>query len=151
MTALYGATASLVTGGDGTGSQTNRLLGAFTSTDNGWQTWQWVPLLNAAGQMAVVPLGGAQTLKMTATGGLNANFYMFVPAPAATTLAASLNNSNPVLTFSTQTNFNYMVVYKNNLTEPYWKLMAIVPGNGATQSFTDLPAATTRYYATVVQ
>jgi hypothetical protein len=147
----YGATNALVTGGVGTSSQTARFLGTFNSTDNGWQDWQWVPLLNAGGQMAVVPLGGVQTLKMTAGGGLNANFYMFIPKPAPTTLAVSLNKSNPVLSFSTQTNSTYMVVYKNNLSESFWKLLAVVSGDGSIQTFADFSGATTRFYAVVVQ
>jgi hypothetical protein len=62
-----------------------------------------------------------------------------------------LTNSSPVLSFATQTNFTYMVVYKNNLTEPLWKLLAVVPGDGATQTLADLPGATTRFYAIVAQ
>ena len=147
----YVATNSLVTGGKGTASQTNRFLGTFSGTDNGWQTWQWVPLLNAKGQMAMVPLGGVETLKVTAGSGLNANFYMFVPVPMPTTLAATWSNSSPVLSFSTQTNFNYMVVYKNHLSESLWKLLAVVSGNGSTRTFADLPGATTRFYAIVAQ
>lgn len=147
----YGATNSLVTGGGGTASQTTLFLGTFSGTDSGWQTWQWVPLLNANGQMAVVPLRGRQTLKMTAGGGLNANFYMFVPVPAQMTLGVSLSHSNPVLSFSTQTGFSYMVVYKNTLSDTYWKLLAILPGNGSTRTCGDLPGATTRFYAIVVQ
>jgi beta-glucosidase len=147
----YGATSSLVTGGDGTASQTTEFLGTFSGNDSGWQTWQWVPLLNAQGQMAVVPLGGVQTLKMTSANNLNANFYMFVPAPSEMTLDASLNGSRPVLSFSTQVGFNYMVVYKNALSDSYWKLLAIVPGDGETQAYADLPGATSRFYAIVVQ
>jgi beta-glucosidase len=147
----YSATNSLVTGGAGGTSQTTLFLGTFSGIDDGWQTWQWVPLLDANGQMAVVPLGGVETLKMTSGNDLNANFYMFVPVPAQTTLAASLIDSNPVLSFSTQPNFNYMVVYKNDLSESYWKLLAILSGDGTTQTFSDLPGATARFYAIVVQ
>ena len=149
----YGATSSRVTGGVGTASQTTLLLGTFSGTDSGWQTWQWVPLLNANGQMAVVSLGGVETLQITSacTSGLNANFYMFVPVPAQMTLAASLIDSNPVLSFSTQSGFNYMVVYKNTLSDSYWKLLAILPGDGTTETFANLPGATARFYAIVAQ
>ena len=147
----YAATSSLVTGGGGGTSQTALFLGTFSGVDSGWQTWQWVPLLDANGQMAVVPLGGVETLKMTCANTLNANFYMFVPVPAQTTLAVSLTNSSPVLSFSTQPGFGYMVVYKNDLSEPCWKLLAIVPGNGSTQTFADFPGAAARFYTIVVQ
>jgi hypothetical protein len=147
----YSATNSLVTGGAGCASQTTLFLGTFSGIDSGWQTWQWVPLLDANGQMAVVPLGGVETLKITSGNDLNANFYMFVPVPAQMTLAASLIDSNPVLSFPTQPDFNYMVVYKNDLSESYWKLLAILSGDGTTQTFADLPGATARFYAIVVQ
>ena len=67
------------------------------------------------------------------------------------TLAVSMSNSSPVLSFSTQTNFTYWVVYKNKLTESVWKLLAVVSGDGSTQTFADLSGATTRFYAIVVQ
>jgi hypothetical protein len=62
-----------------------------------------------------------------------------------------LSKSRPVLSFSTQTNFNYMVVYKNNLSESFWKLLAVAPGDGSTQTFADLPVPPTRFYTIVVQ
>ena len=87
---------------------------------------------------------------MTAGGGVNANFYMFVPVPAPTALTVALSNSLPMLSFSTQTNFTYWVVYKNNLGDGQWKLLAAIPGSGASQTVADLPNATTRFYAVVV-
>jgi hypothetical protein len=147
----YGATNSLVTGGGGTAGQTTRLLGTFSGTDNGWQTWQWVPMLDANGRMSVVPLGGVETLKMTSGNNLNANFYMFIPVPAPMTLAVSLSHSSPLLSFSTQPGFSYMVVCKNDLAESYWKLLAVLSGDGSTQTFADLPGAAARFYAIVVQ
>jgi hypothetical protein len=149
----YVASSALVTGGAGTTRQTTLPLGTFSDTDDGWQTWQWVPLLNTNGQMAVVSLGGVKTLQMTSSNssGVNANFYMFVPVPAQMILSATLSNSNPVLSFPTQSGFNYMVVYKNSLSDSYWKLLAVVLGNGTTQTFADLPAAWVRYYSIAVQ
>jgi len=96
-------------------------------------------------------LGGVETLKMSSGNSLNANFYMFVPVPAQPILSASLRDSSPVLSFSTQPGFNYMVVYKNALSECYWKLLAIRSGDGTTQTFADLSGGTARFYAMVVQ
>ena len=78
---------SLVTSGQGTMNQSSNVLGTFSDPNaNGFQSWHWIPLLDANGQPAVVSLGGVETLKVTAppaagniTGVLNANFYMFVP------------------------------------------------------------------------
>jgi hypothetical protein len=147
----YSATNSLVTGGGGTANQTTRLLGTFGGVDSGWQTWQWVPLLNSNGQLAVTALGGVQTLKMTSGNSLNANFYMFVPAPSSMRLSASLSNSSPVLSFGTQRGFNYLVVYKNLLSDSYWKLLSVAPGTGTNATIADVSTATQRFYAVVVQ
>ncbi len=52
----YTASAGLVTAGRGTSSQTALSLGSFSGVDSNWQGWQWVPLMNAGGQSAVVNL-----------------------------------------------------------------------------------------------
>jgi hypothetical protein len=74
-----GSTVSFdqVTSGQTTPNQTLARLGQFTYTGAG--AFQWVPLLKN-GTLAVVNLGGQNTVRATTGGGANADFYMFVPA-----------------------------------------------------------------------
>ena len=66
--AYSGLSLSLVTNGVGTSNQLTRLLGTFSDPNaNGWQAWDWVPLLNTNGQKAVVSLGGVETLQANNT------------------------------------------------------------------------------------
>jgi beta-glucosidase len=146
----YGAGASLLTAGRGTSTQTTQALGTFSGVDNNWQGWQWVPLLNATGQPAVLNLAGVQTLKMTSSNSLNANFYMFVPAPSAGKLTAALQQAVPEISFPTQAGFNYLVVYKNALTDQYWKALAVVNGDGTTKIVGNLAGGAQRFYQVVV-
>jgi beta-glucosidase len=146
----YTVTNSLVISGAGTANQTTQLLGTFSSTGTGWQAWQWVPLLNANGQPAVVPLGGVETFKMTSGNNVNANFYMLVPVPASTNITTFLSGTNTVLSFPTQVGFKYLVVYKTNLEDANWKLLSIVPGDGTTKILTDAITEPRRFYKLVM-
>ncbi len=133
----YAVTNSLVTAGRGLSSQATQVLGTFSATGTGWQAWQWVPLIATNGQPAVVSLGGVETLKMTSGNSANANFYMLVPVPESPDIAVSSKNPNTALTFPTQAGFTYLVVYKNNLADTYWKLLSIVAGDGTVKTVTD--------------
>ncbi|HWY29609.1 MAG TPA: discoidin domain-containing protein, partial [Candidatus Acidoferrum sp.] len=147
----YSVTNSLVTGGAGTASQTTKVLGAFSGTGTGWQAWQWAPLLNTNGQLAVVTLGGVETLKMTSGNSVNANFYMLVPVPGSTDISVKVNNAkNTVLSFPTQAGFKYLVVYKNSLEDVNWKLLSIVTGDGTIKSVTDPANNQQRFYKLVI-
>jgi hypothetical protein len=142
----YNVTNRLVVGGAGTATQTTKLLGTFSTTGTGWQSWQWVPLINTNGQLAVIPLGGVETFKMTSAGSVNANFYMLVPAPAAPKIAIVSSNSNPVLSFQTESGFSYLVVYKDELGDAFWKLLTIVLGDGTDKIILDPVFKTQRFY-----
>jgi hypothetical protein len=142
----YNVATSLVIGGAGTKVQATKLLGTFSATGTGWQAWQWVPLLNTSGQMAVVSLGGVETFKLTSDSSINANFYMLVPAPAPPRIAIISSNANPVLSFPTQTGFSYLVVYKDQLDDTYWKLLKLVVGDGADKYILDPVFKTQRFY-----
>lgn len=145
----YSVTNSLVVVGSGTANQTPQRLGTFSAAGTGWQAWQWVPLLNANGQLAVIFLGGVETFKMTSGNTANANFYMLVPAPAPVDLAAFLSGTNTVIAFPTQAGFSYLVVYKDDLSDPYWKLFAIVAGDGTIKNVTDPANKSQRFYKVV--
>ncbi|MGH7953322.1 MAG: hypothetical protein ACREFE_15610, partial [Limisphaerales bacterium] len=148
--AFSGTTLSLVTSGQGTTTQTTQVLGSFADPNaGGWADWRWVPMLNTNGQMAVVSLGGVETLRATSGGGLNANYYMFVSAPAAAapvSLAASVSGSNIRFSFQTQNGFVYTVLYKDNLTDASWQTLTSIMGNGSVQTATDGMGQTHRFY-----
>jgi len=78
------ASLSQVTSGQGTSTQTTSPLGTFTfGNTGGWQSYSWVPLRDANGNLARVNLaGGVSTLRLSAgtTGGGNHNFFMLTPA-----------------------------------------------------------------------
>ncbi|MDB6068156.1 MAG: hypothetical protein JWR26_4364 [Pedosphaera sp.] len=73
-------TLSLVTSGQGTGVQTLTNLGTFTPSGANYNLYQYAPLRDSFGNLAVVNLAGLKTLRVTTGGGANANFYMLVPA-----------------------------------------------------------------------
>jgi hypothetical protein len=77
-----GGSSSLVTSGVGTSSQTLSQLGKWgVPPTGGWQTYQWVPVLNPAGALAQFGGGSLETLRMTIDGGnCNENFILLTPA-----------------------------------------------------------------------
>jgi hypothetical protein len=77
------AALDLITGGWGTDSQTTTNLGTFSMANSGgWDTFSWVPLRDASGNLVRVQLNGTNTLRLTAgaAGGGNVNFLMLTPA-----------------------------------------------------------------------
>ena len=73
-------TFARVTSGQGTATQTTTNLGTFTFADTSYSLYEYVPLLDNLGNLAVVSLAGVNTVRATSGGGANADFYMFVPA-----------------------------------------------------------------------
>ena len=127
-----------VTNGAGTSLQSSNVLGNFMGSGASFTTWQYVPLTNASiGSLAILSLGGVETLQMKGDENENANFFVLVPVLPAIT-AASVGGTNIVLSFPTVFGLNYTVSWKNNLTDPTWtQLGNPVPGNGAIESVTD--------------
>ena len=132
--------------GRGTSSQTTQLLGNFSDADaNGFQSWHWVPLVGTNGQPAVVTLSGAQTLKVTAppgsaTGSLNAHFYMFVPFSAVAPYSISATVSAGVVSIKipTQSGHSYSVYYSTSLNPTSWQTLATgISGDGTVKTVTD--------------
>jgi hypothetical protein len=81
--ATANSTLEEVTSGQGTPSQTTNTLGSFsTANTGGWQSYTWVPLRDAAGNLVRIDVGGVKTLRLTARtgGGGNNNFLMLAPA-----------------------------------------------------------------------
>jgi hypothetical protein len=72
---------SQVTAGFGTSSQTLLALGTFTiPATGGWQTYQWVPLRDSAGNLVRFTGGGVKTLRFNNGGNINLSYFMLVPA-----------------------------------------------------------------------
>jgi beta-glucanase (GH16 family) len=147
----YSVQLEQVTSGRGTGSQTTQLLGYCGGAGGGWQSWAWAPLLTTSGQRAVVALNGVGTLRAISSGNVNANFYLLTPAPTPPLLQAAWTGSNVRLSLPTQSGFSYLVLYKNSLTEATWKLLHILPGNGAVQLYNDATGGAQRFYTVLVQ
>jgi hypothetical protein len=83
------ASFSQVTSDPSQGSQTTNFLGNFGTsafTDNGFNNYVYVPLVDQFGNRAAVSVGsGKQTFKSTVVGNPNLAFYLFVPvAPVLT-------------------------------------------------------------------
>ena len=133
-------TVKIVTAGRGTTTQTTQLVGSFADADAaGWQTWHWVPLRDTNGNVATLSLGNVQTLQITSAGGLNANYYIFVPAASPSpTMSVSINGSSIQLKFPTLSGNNYTVLYNTTLVGGTWQpLSAAVPGDGTVKTVTD--------------
>jgi hypothetical protein len=146
-----GTTVSLVTSGRGTSNQVTQLLGSLADPSaNGWQSWRWVPLLDAGGQQVKVSLGGTNTLRVTSGSGLNANYFMLAPVPESLTISGARNGANIVVSFPTRSGATYSVLYKTNLGDVNWQLLQSVPGDGTTKSVSD-PITTQRFYGVSVQ
>jgi hypothetical protein len=141
-----------VTSGAGTMVQTTNVLGYFQATGNSYGSYQYAPLINTnTGQHMELPLNGVETLQVTGDGFEHVNFFMLV-SPGAVRLNASTIGANAVLSFPTQTGFNYTVSYKNNLTDPTWTpLGAPIAGTGLTQSVNDSPTQSHRFYILTIQ
>jgi regulation of enolase protein 1 (concanavalin A-like superfamily) len=88
------ASMSLVTTGRGTSSQTLASMGTFSVPDTGdWQTYLWVPLMDANGNLVKFTGGSVETLRVaTDNGSYNANFYLLEPAD---TSAPTISNIYP--------------------------------------------------------
>ena len=158
--AYSGLSLSFVTNGVGTPTQTTSLLGTFSDPNaNGWQDWDWVPLLATNGQKAVVSLGGVETLQANNTTAVdvNANFYMFVPAatvaPQAVKLTPSISAGQVHIQFMSQSGVNYTVLYSSSLAVPRssWSTLTTTNGTGSNITVTDTVSASPRYYVVKAQ
>src|SRR5579859_1110649 len=139
------APLGVVTAGRGTSSQTTQVLGTFSDANaNGFQSWHWVPLMTN-GQMAVVTLGGVQTLKVTAppgsaTGSMNSHFYMLVPFSAVGpfSISASVSAGTVSIKFPTVSGHSYTVLYSTSLNPTSWTTLSSgIVGDGTVKTVTD--------------
>jgi hyaluronate lyase len=147
-------TLSQVTQGWGTTSQTTNFLGTFSVPNTAWESYNYIPLQDNFGNPVTVSFNGStNTLQLgrpiSATSDCNANFLMLVPVFA---LSAGSISSNLVVSFPTQSGFNYQVEYKNNLTDPQWTpLGSALAGNNSTMSVTNSTAVKTCFYRVQIE
>jgi hypothetical protein len=147
-------TLSEVTRGWGTTSQVTNLLGSFSVPLTAWENYNYIPLEDNSGNLAVVSLNGStNTLQLgrpaSATSDCNANFLMLVPVFA---LKANVIGTNLVVSFPAQSGFNYEIEYKTNLTDAQWNLLgSSVHGNDVMMSVTNPIAGQASFYRVLIQ
>ena len=152
---LTNFTCAQVVSGVGTPLQTSNVLGSFKATGDAFATWQYAPLISNS-VPAVLSLGGVETLQMSGDWNEHVDFFMLVPVPPNTvTITPSINEASIQLSFPTQAGHTYTVYWKNNLTDPGWTQLVgggnPVTGNGLTQSVTDSPSQSQRFYILTIQ
>ncbi|HEY4414932.1 MAG TPA: hypothetical protein VGO57_04490, partial [Verrucomicrobiae bacterium] len=145
---------SQVISGAGTSSQVTQALGSFIGTGTSFNTWQYVPLVDASTNKVVVAFNGVETFQFTGDNNEDANFFMLVPVAAnPVTITATTSGPNIQLSFPTQLNFMYTVQYKNSLTDASWTPLAggSLSGNGLNQSVMDNLGSSQRFYRVMIQ
>jgi hypothetical protein len=138
------ATFSQVTAGQGTVNQTLLTLGTAqaNTTDQGWQTWNWCPVLNN-GNPVLVTLGGVETIRVTSGGNINANYFMLVPVKGIR-LATAVSGGKVGLSFPTTLGSSYRVWEATSLNGS-WTLLQTVGGSGNVQTVS-VPATGSQVY-----
>jgi hyaluronate lyase len=142
-----------VTGGWDTTNQTTNFLGTFSVPNTAWESYNYIPLRDTNGNLVTVSFNhSASTLRLArpsnATADCNANFLMLT---SILTVNAARSGTNVVITFPTQSGFNFQVLYKTNLQDAVWLLVSNVAGNDTVQSVSDPAAIGTRFYRVVEQ
>ena len=146
-----GVTLAQVTSGQSTTTQTTNILGSFASTaSTGYQDWVWAPMMTN-GQMAVISLGGVETLRLIGGTGQNANYLMFVAVNPAVNLTATTGGGNIVIQFPTQNGSSYTVYSSSSLTSGWAPVGAAISGTGSTVSVTNSMTQAQQYYRVLVQ
>ena len=143
---------SQVTGGWGTTNQTTNQLGTFSVPLTAWESYNYIPLLDGSGNLVTVTFDGStNTLQLSrpiATADCNANYLMLVPIFAAN---AVQTGTNVVVSFPTESGFNYQVWYKNSLTDASWSPLSTVAGNNTVQSVNDPATNNAHFYKVQVE
>lgn len=135
-----GASLWQVTSGLGTADQTTNKLGIFNfPVTGGWQTYQFVPLVNSNTNLVVITNSGAvSTFRLYQdTGGYNLNFLMLVPAAPVVShsaLSIGLVNGTPSITFTGTFQSS------SNASGPYQDL------SGATSPYTPPTTGSAAFY-----
>jgi hypothetical protein len=142
-----GCSFAAVTGGVGTTNQTNNVLGNFSDPNaSGYQSWHWIPLLDANGNKVVVSLGGQATFKVTSAA-LNTEFFMLVNAPPQFDVTPSLVLGQVKLSFPTVAGHTYTVLFSSSLNPQAWSQVgSTIAGDGTVHVVSESPSGTQGYY-----
>jgi len=129
------------------------------SGTSGWQTYEWLPLVNTnSGLKVPVTFAGEKTLRVEntstngiGTSGINLNLFMLVPTNAVVviedfSLSISESGGDVMVSFPSQSEVDYTVYFKTNLTDASWTLKTNFTGTGGTAVITEPAAGTSRYY-----
>jgi len=142
-----------VTGGWSTTNQTTNFLGTFSVPFTTWETYGYIPLKDNAGNLVSVSFNGStNTLRLarpgSATSDCNANFLMLTPV---LTVNAAQSGTDTVLSFPTQSGFDFLVQFKTNLQDAVWSSITNVPGDSTMKTVTDPASTGARFYRVVEQ
>jgi hypothetical protein len=98
-----------VTAGQGSTSQTLNQLGTFAFSDEDWNGFDYVPLLDTFGNLVSITLNGDETFRSTVTGNPNIDFYMMVPAVPILTPSLRFAYPDGLHIFEPTNNFTFTV------------------------------------------
>lgn len=148
-----GTTLSRVMSGVGTANQTVQVLGSFADANPaGWQVYHWVPLRDSNNKLVTLSLGGLETLRLTSGNNLNAECFLFVPAPIVFSVTPALVNGQLSLSFPTSTGYNYVVLKTTNLAPASWSQVgSTVTGDGNTHSVNESLGGTQGFFTVEAQ
>lgn len=153
--AFSGTTLSLVTSGVGTPNQTTNILGSFADpTPAGWQTYHWIPLLDANGNKVVIALGGKATLRLTSGNNVNPQSFMLTTAtsPAQFTVSANLVGDQIQISIPTQFGYNYTLWSASSLDGSGWTTVgSALAGNGSVETVTPPVSGNQGFYRVTAQ
>ncbi len=147
-------TLSEVTHGWGTANQATNVLGTFTIPLTAWETYSYIPLVDNFGNLVTVQFNGStNTLQLgrssSAASDCNANFLMLIPVFA---LNVNQSTTNVIISFPTQSGFNYQAEYKNSLTDAQWTPLGnSLPGDNFVESVTNLVPGIARFYRVQIE
>jgi hypothetical protein len=144
----YSMDLDQVVSGAGTVNQVTNRLGHWAAVGRAYNLYDWVPLTDEAGALAVVALNGPTTLRMATTGNTNPNFCMLVPAATAPGihLTAMASGGNLTLLFATRSGATYRVLARDSLSTGNWAPLTTLSGDGTVKAITDKTSQTARFY-----
>jgi hypothetical protein len=154
--AFSGTKLSIVTSGVGTSLQTSNLLGTFADpAPVGWQTYHWIPLLDANSNKVAVSLGGRATLKVTSGNNLNPLFFMLTPAASPLSpfsISAVAANGQIEIFIPTQVGHTFTLWVASSVSSPSWTTVGTpIAGDGTVHVITQPATARQDFYRVTAQ
>jgi hypothetical protein len=139
----------------GTAIQTSNVLGTFSDPNaSGWQSWHWVPLRDASGNMVSVPLHGRATLNLTSGNNLNAAYFMLTQAPIQLKLGGAPSTTVPGqigITIATQIGHTYTLQTATSPKGPWTPVGTPITGDGSSHVINQATSNQQGYFRVLVQ